>query len=98
MATGEPVVRKKLYRGQFLKFPSEQPSCVVAMEACAASHCWGCEIMKLGHDLRLIPPIYVKPFVKPRMLVAIALANKTARTIWAMMTKHEDYRDLIAAV
>jgi len=34
---------------------------------------------------------------KPRMLVAIALANKTARTIWAMMTKHEDYRDPIAA-
>lgn len=34
---------------------------------------------------------------KPRMLVAIALANKTARTIWAMMTKHEDYRDPVAA-
>jgi hypothetical protein len=35
---------------------------------------------------------------KPRMLVALALANKTARTIWPMMTKHEDYRDPIAAV
>jgi len=63
-ATGEPVFRKKLSRGQFLKFLSEQPSCVVAMEACASSHYWGREIMKLGHDVRLIPPIYVKPFVK----------------------------------
>lgn len=63
-ATGEPVFRKKLSRGQFLKFLSEQPPCVVAMEACASSHYWGREIMKLGHDVRLIPPIYVKPFVK----------------------------------
>ena len=63
-ATGEPVFRKKLSRGQFLKFLSEHPPCVVAMEACASSHYWGREIMKLGHDVRLIPPIYVKPFVK----------------------------------
>jgi len=63
-AAGEPVFRKKLSRGQFLKFLSEQPRCVVAMEACASSHYWGREIMKLGHDVRLIPPIYVKPFVK----------------------------------
>ena len=63
-ATGVPVFRKKLSRGQFLKFLSEQPICVVAMEACASSHYWGREIMKLGHEVRLIPPIYVKPFVK----------------------------------
>ena len=63
-ATGEPVFRKKLSRGQYLKFLSEHPPCVVAMEACASSHYWGREIMKLGHDVRLIPPIYVKPFVK----------------------------------
>ncbi|AML50615.1 transposase [Falsihalocynthiibacter arcticus] len=63
-AAGEPVLRKKLSRGQFLKFLSEQPNCVAAMEACASSHYWGREIMKLGHDVRLIPLIYVKPFVK----------------------------------
>ena len=63
-ASGEPVFRKKLSRGQFLKFLSEQPNCVVAIEACASSHYWGREIMNLGHDVRLIPPIYVKPFVK----------------------------------
>jgi len=63
-ASGEPVFRKKLSRGQFLKFLSKQPPCVVAMEACASSHYWGREILNLGHDVRLIPPIYVKPFVK----------------------------------
>lgn len=63
-ATDKPVFRKKLSRGQFLKFLSQQPLCVVAMEACASSHYWGREIMKLGHDVRLIPPIYVKPIVK----------------------------------
>jgi len=40
-AIGEPIFRKKLSRGQFLKFLSEQPICVVAMEACASSHYWG---------------------------------------------------------
>ena len=63
-ATGEPVFRKTLSHGQFLKFLSEQRPCVVAMEACASSHFGGREIMKLGHEVRLIPPIYVKPFVK----------------------------------
>ena len=63
-ASGEPIFRKKLSRGQFLKFLSEQSACVVAMEACASSHYWGREIMKLGHDVRLIPPIYVKPLLK----------------------------------
>lgn len=63
-ATGAPVFRKKLSRAQVLKFLGEQPRCLVAMEACASSHYWGREIMKLGHVVRLIPPIYVKPFVK----------------------------------
>lgn len=63
-ATGAPVFRKKLSRAQVLKFLSEQRPCLVAMEACASSHYWGREIMELGHEVRLIPPIYVKPFVK----------------------------------
>jgi len=42
----------------------EQPACIVAMEACATSHFWGRFAQSLGHDVRLIPPIYVKPFVK----------------------------------
>ena len=61
---GSVVFRKKLSRGQVLAFISQQPRCVVAMEACATAHGWGREFEKLGHDVRLIPPVYVKPFVK----------------------------------
>jgi transposase len=61
---GAVVVRKRLRRGQVLKFFSGLPRCVVAMEACASSHYWGREIGRLGHEVRLIAPAYVKPFVK----------------------------------
>ena len=63
-ADGSVVFRRKLSRGQLLPFLSAQPSCVVAMEACSTAHGWGREIERLGHQVRLIPPIYVKPFVR----------------------------------
>lgn len=61
---GAVVFRKKVSRGKLLSFLEEQPACVVAMEACASAHYWAREIGNLGHDVKLIPPIYVKPFVK----------------------------------
>ena len=63
-ASGAVVFRKKLRRDRVLKFLAAQPACTVAMEACASSHYWGREIAKLGHEIRLIAPDYVKPFVK----------------------------------
>jgi transposase len=63
-ASGRAVLRKKLRRDQVLAFFSQLPRCVVAMEACGGAHFWGRGIGNLGHDVRLIPPAYVEPFVK----------------------------------
>ena len=61
---GSVAFRRKLSRGKVLSFLASQPPCTVAMEACAGAHYWGREIAALGHEVRLVPPIYVKPFVK----------------------------------
>jgi transposase len=61
---GRPAFRKKLSRGRLLSFLAAQPRTIVAMEACAGAHYWGREIQALGHEVRLIAPAYVKPFVK----------------------------------
>ena len=63
-ASGRVALRKKLRRDQVLAFFAQLPACVVAMEACGGAHFWGREIGKLGHEVRLMPPAYVKPFVK----------------------------------
>jgi transposase len=63
-ASGALVFRKKLRRDRVLKFLAVQPACTVAMEAGASSRYRGREIAKLGHEIRLIAPDYVKPFVK----------------------------------
>ena len=63
-AAGKVVFRKKLRREQLLGFFSAQPKCLVAMEACASAHHWARELAALGHETRLIPPNYVKAYVK----------------------------------
>jgi transposase len=63
-ADGFPVFNRRLRRAEVLRFFEKQPSCLVGIEACGSSHYWAREIAARGHDVRLIPPAYVKPFVK----------------------------------
>ncbi len=61
---GRVVVRRQLRRKEVLSFFAELPPCLVGMEACATAHYWGRELIKLGHTVKLMPPAYVKPYVK----------------------------------
>lgn len=63
-AAGAMVVRRQLRRRDVVKFFAKQSPCVVGMEACASAHYWGRAIAALGHDVRLLPPTRVKPYVK----------------------------------
>ncbi len=59
--TGQVKFRRKLLRGQFLRFMESQPAAVVVMEACASAHHWARELVNLGHEVKLIAPQYVRP-------------------------------------
>lgn len=63
-ADGEAVLRQRLTRGRMLKFFAKLPRCLVGIEACASSHYWARELVALGHDVKLMPAQYVKPYVK----------------------------------
>src|SRR5471030_154110 len=63
-AAGEVIVRRLIRRAQLLPFFARQPACVVGIEACASSHHWARELRALGHQVRLMPASYVKPYVK----------------------------------
>lgn len=63
-ASGATVFSRRITRQKLIQFFAAQPRCVVALEACAGAHHWGRELTRLGHEVRLIPPAYVKPFVK----------------------------------
>jgi transposase len=63
-AQGRPVLKRRLARGKVLEFFANLPACLVGLEACAAAHYWARELTKLGHEVRLMPPQYVKPYVK----------------------------------
>ena len=63
-AVGQVVVRRQLKRRYVLAFFQKLPPCLVGIEACASSHHWSRELQALGHSVRLMPPAYVKPYVK----------------------------------
>lgn len=63
-STEEVVFNKPLRRAQFLPFFAKLEPCLIGMESCRSAHHWTRELTALGHEVRLIPPMYVKPYVK----------------------------------
>ena len=63
-AAGQVAVRRQLKRRYVLAFFQKLPSCLIGIEACASSHYWSRELQALGHTVRLMPPAYVRPYVK----------------------------------
>ena len=63
-ARGKTVLRKQLKRNEVLKFFVNVPPCLIGMEACGGAHYWARKLIELGHDVRLMAPSFVKPYVK----------------------------------
>ena len=63
-AEGMTVIRRQLRRSRVLPFFEKLPGCLVGIEACATAHHWGRQLIGLGHEVKLMPPRYVKPYVK----------------------------------
>jgi transposase len=61
---GAVVIRKRISRAKMLEFFAELPACLVGMEACPSAHHWSRELQALGHTVRLMPPSYVKAYLK----------------------------------
>jgi transposase len=62
--SGKVVIRRAVKRRELVPFAAKLPACVIGMEACATAHHWARELMRLGHEVKLIPPAYVKAYVR----------------------------------
>lgn len=63
-ATGQVVVQRKLTRAKLIPFFEKLPPCLVGIEACATAHHWGRRLAEFGHEVKLMPPSYVKPYLE----------------------------------
>ena len=59
---GNILVRRRLRRGEVLRFFETLPPCLAGMEACGTSHYWARSIAAIGHTVKMMPPVYVKPY------------------------------------
>ena len=99
--TGDKVFNKKIKRAKLLEFFEGLSPCVVGMETCGSAHHWGRELRNLGHDVRLMPATYVKPYVKRGKTDAVdaeAICEAVGRpTMRFVEIKTEDQQALLTA-
>jgi transposase len=95
-AEGNVILRRQLKRRYVLTFFQKLPPCLVGIEACASSHHWSRELQALGHTVRLMPPAYVKPYVKrgktdaaDAEAIAEAVTRPTMRFVAAKTTEQQ---------
>lgn len=81
-AAEQTVLQKKLRPNAVLNTLAQLPYCLIDMEACATPHHWAREITALGHDVRLIPPAYVKPYVSGKRMMRL-MQRRSARLLRA---------------
>ena len=99
---GKVVRRKMLRRSQVLKYFVNLPSCLVGMEACASAHYWARELEALGHQVKLIPPQYVKAYVRGNkndyndaLAIAEAVVRPEMRFVAVKTTDQQDLQALL---
>ena len=95
-ADGSKVFSKALPRGRVPEFFGQIEPCTIALEACAGAHRWSRELSRLGHDVRLIAPQYVKPYVKRQKndandaeAIAEAASRPTMRFVTTRTTEQQ---------
>ena len=100
-ADGSVAFRRKLSRAKILDFMASQARCTVVMEACASAHYWGREVGGRGHAVQLIPPVYVKAYVKRQKNDAAdaeaicEAASRPTMSFVAVKTKEQQARGML---
>ena len=98
---GKIIRKKMLKRSQVLAYFANLPQCLVGMEACASAHYWARELQLMGHEVKLIPPQYVKPFVRGNkndyndaLAIAEAVTRPEMRFVSVKTTQQQDVQAL----
>jgi transposase len=95
-AAGNVLIRRQIKRRYVLAFFQKLPPCVVGIEACATSHYWSRQLQAIGHTVRLMPPAYVKPYVKRQkndaayaeaICEAVTRPSMRCQSAWTVTTK-----------
>ena len=104
-ANHRPALKKKIKRAQLAECVANLPPCQIFMESCIGAYAWGRKFIEFGQQVKLIGNLdelmseWLKKLIERRGIskATVALANKNARVIWALMAREENYRESVKA-